>query len=121
MNININDNNGFLHSVVSQCSCILLLWILSASSVAQQPNSEKGESDQGKPEGDVLYLKSRIYGDKEQPLVSYFIPWKGTQSPDSLSWQLERKNDDTLNLVDRDIMLRSINIYTEMQLEIKDQ
>ena len=68
-------------------------------------------------EADLIQLESTFVGDKEQPSVSYFIPWKGTGSADGLRWQIERKNDDTLNLVDRDIMLRSINIYNEMELE----
>ena len=68
-------------------------------------------------EADLIQLESTFVGDKEQPSVSYFIPWKGTGSADGLRWQIERKNDDTLNLVDRDIMLRSINIYNEMGLE----
>jgi len=64
-----------------------------------------------------IRLESTFIGDKEQPSVSYFIPWKGTESPDKLRWKIERKNDDTLNVVDRDIMLRSMTIYNEMQLE----
>lgn len=68
-------------------------------------------------EEDLIRLESRFIGDKEQPSVTYFVPWQGTDSPDDLKWKIERKNDDTLNLVDRDIMLRSMNIYNEMSLE----
>lgn len=81
--------------------------------------SQTGESDTSiaKAEEELIRLESTFVGDKEQPTVTYFVPWKGTDSPDDLKWKIERKNDDTLNLVDRDIMLRSMNIYNEMSLE----
>lgn len=62
-------------------------------------------------------LESYIVGDKEQPAVSYFVPWQGTSAPDKLHWNIEDKNDKTLDLVDRDVMLRSIDIYDQMNLE----
>lgn len=65
----------------------------------------------------VIELESYIVGDKEQPAVSYFVPWKGTSAPDKLHWNIEDKNDQTLNLVDREVMLRSIDIYNELKLE----
>lgn len=67
----------------------------------------------------VIELESYIVGDKEQPAVSYFVPWQGTSTPDKLHWNIEDKNDKTLNLVDRDVMIRSIEIYDEMDLEAK--
>lgn len=81
--------------------------------------SQAGEGDDSvaKAEEDLIRLESTFVGDKEQPTVTYFVPWQGTDSPDDLKWKIERKNDDTLNLVDRDIMLRSMNIYNEMSLE----
>jgi hypothetical protein len=84
---------------------------------SQEPSAQKAESDQAPAESALIQLESTFIGDKEQPSVSYFIPWKGTDSPDGLKWNIERKNDDTLNIVDRDIMLRSMNIYNEMNLE----
>lgn len=71
----------------------------------------------GEEEEAPIKLESTFIGDKEQPAVSYFIPWKGTASPDKLRWDIEREHDNTLELIDRDIMLRSMNIYDEMQLE----
>lgn len=62
-------------------------------------------------------LESTFVGDKEQPAVSYFIPWKGTSTPDKLQWNLDVKYDSTLDLVDRDVVRRSMNIYDEMNLE----
>lgn len=65
----------------------------------------------------LIELESYIVGDKEQPAVSYFVPWQGTGTPDKLHWNIEDKNDKTLDLVDRDVMMRSIDIYNEMGLE----
>ncbi len=65
----------------------------------------------------TLFLESTLVGDKEQPTVSYFIPWKGTGTPDNLHWNLEQKNDKTLDLIDRDIMVRSMSIYNELNME----
>ncbi|MFT6388562.1 MAG: hypothetical protein ACJAUP_001945 [Cellvibrionaceae bacterium] len=95
----------------------LALYLSSVLAVAQtQPAGSEGNSVVAAEE-DLIRLESRFIGDKEQPSVTYFVPWKGTDSPDDLKWKIERKNDDTLNLVDRDIMLRSMNIYNEMSLE----
>lgn len=64
-----------------------------------------------------IRLQSTFTGDKEQPAVSYFIPWQGTRTPDKLQWNIENKHDGTLQPIDRDVMQRSINIYDEMNLE----
>ena len=66
---------------------------------------------------DSLYLESTFIGDKEQPTVSYFIPWKNTGTPDKLNWNLEEKYDESLELIDRDIMVRSMSIYNELDME----
>lgn len=92
-------------------------WI-SLSALAQTDAASNSNGDSvAEAEADLIRLESRFIGDKEQPSVSYFVPWKGTDSPDDLKWKIERKNDDTLNIVDRDIMLRSMNIYNEMGME----
>lgn len=62
-------------------------------------------------------LESIFTGDKEQPAVSYFIPWQGTRTPDKLQWNIENKHDGTLQPIDRDVMKRSMNIYNDMKLE----
>lgn len=67
-----------------------------------------------------IRLESTFTGDKEQPAVSYFIPWQGTSAPDKLQWEIQQKHDATLQLIDRDVMLRSINIYNDMDLEKPD-
>ena len=95
----------------------VLLWLIFIPlSLAEDSENKKDEE----PEA-VIRLQSNIIGDKEQPSVSYFIPWKGTDSPDELRWQAEQKNDDTLGIVDRNIMLRSMNIYKGMNFERGDK
>ena len=62
-------------------------------------------------------LESRIVGDKEQPAVSYFVPWQDVGTPDKLQWNIDRKHDNTLDLLDRDVMLRSMTVYSQMNME----
>ncbi len=78
---------------------------------------DKTEEEMPPRSQDSLYLESTIVGDKEQPTVSYFIPWKGTGTPDKLHWNIEQKNDKTLELIDRDVMVRSMSIYNELDME----
>lgn len=76
------------------------------------------EAQQDTPsEKPSIRLQSIFTGDKEQPAVSYFMPWQGTRTPDKLQWNIENKYDSTLQPIDRDVMQRSINIYQEMNLE----
>ncbi len=70
-------------------------------------------------DADVV-LESLLTGDKEQPAISYFIPWQGTSTPDKLQWDMQQKHDATLQLIDRDVMVRSINIYEDMNMENTD-
>lgn len=69
----------------------------------------------------VITLESTITGDKEQPAVSYFIPWKAIGTPDKLQWNMDDKHDDTLKMVDRDVMLRSMRVYKQMNIENSKQ
>ncbi len=64
-----------------------------------------------------IKLESNFIGDKEQPLVSYFIPWNEIGTPDKLRWNIDSKNDKTLALVDRKVLLRSSGMYDGMKLE----
>jgi hypothetical protein len=100
-------------------ACLLLLALtpVALSENTDEDKSIETEKDVAAKKEDLIRLESTFIGDKEQPAVSYFIPWKGTGSPDKLQWKIERKIDDTLSLVDRDIMLRSMTIYNQMRLE----
>ena len=68
-------------------------------------------------EDQLIKLESTITGDKEQPAVSYFIPWQDVGTPDKLQWNIDKKHDNTLDLLDRDVMLRSMQVYEQMNLE----
>lgn len=64
-----------------------------------------------------IELESTIVGDKEQPAVSYFVPWQDVGTPEKLQWNIDRKHDNTLDLLDRDVMLRSMTVYSQMNME----
>ncbi|WP_430461331.1 hypothetical protein ACQUQU_00680 [Thalassolituus sp. LLYu03] len=64
-----------------------------------------------------IRLESKIVGDKEQPSVSYFVPWQDASGTDRLYQNVEDRYDDSLEAIDRDVMLRSMRIYDEMNLE----
>lgn len=90
------------------------------ASKAQQISNSSGNNasnNSATGEADTVRLQSVFVGDKEQPAISYFIPWQGIGTPDKLYWNVEQKHDNALDLVDRDIMLRSMHFYNEMNLE----
>lgn len=64
-----------------------------------------------------IKLESHIVGDKEQPAVSYFVPWQEPGGAEKLYQNVEERYDSSLEAVDRDVMLRSMRIYDEMNLE----
>lgn len=90
-----------------------LTFIASLATAAEKAEKQE-KSEQVDP---TILLESTFVGDKEQPAVSYFIPWKGNEAPDKLQWNLEPKHDQTLQLIDRDVVLNSMTIYNEMNLE----
>jgi len=96
----------------------LLLITSSSASWAQESSSKKQNSDSAatKEKGPIK-LQSNFIGDKEQPLVSYFIPWKEIGTPDKLQWEIDSKHDNTLSLVDRKVILRLSSMYQTMELE----
>ena len=64
-----------------------------------------------------IKLESQFIGDKEQPAVSYFMSWQGPGSTENLYRKEEDKCEKSIDTVDRDVMLRSMRIYDEMNLE----
>lgn len=68
-------------------------------------------------EGVTLELESTLVGDKEQPTVSYFIPWQGTDGPDDLRWSLDGHFDNSLEIINRDVLIRSHEIYEQLGME----
>ncbi|WP_027330987.1 hypothetical protein [Marinimicrobium agarilyticum] len=89
---------------------VLLAGALPIATTAQ-------ENPDTPPENPAIRLQSTFIGDKEQPAVSYFVPWQGTSTPDKLQWSMENKHDATLEAVDRKVLHRTVTIYQEMQLE----
>ena len=68
-----------------------------------------------------IKLESHFVGDKEQPAVSYFMPWQGpSSSAEGLEQNQEDKYEKSIDTVDRDVMLRSMRIYDELDLEGKN-
>lgn len=60
-----------------------------------------------------IKLESSFVGDKEQPAVSYFVPWKGPGGADKLYQKQEDKYEKSIDSVDREVMLRSMRIITK--------
>ena len=79
----------------------LLAVVASSTSLAEEP----------------IKLQSNFVGDKEQPAVSYFVPWQGPGGNDKLYRKEEDKYEKSIDAVDRDVMLRSMRIYNEFNLE----
>ncbi len=67
-----------------------------------------------------IKLQSHFVGDKEKPTVSYFMSWQGPGSNEKLYQNQDDKYEKTIDSVDRDVMLRSMRIYDEMNLEGRD-
>lgn len=108
----------------SKTLILLVTFSLSLVATADDEDTNKSKENSAKKELSqaeaAIKLESVFVGDKEQPAISYFIPWQGVGAPDKLNWNVEEKHDKVLDLVDRDIMLRSIHFYEEMQLEALD-
>lgn len=95
---------------------LLLLLAVAVPALGAEDKAKAAAKKQVAKEGPIR-LESVFVGDKEQPAVSYFIPWQGVGAPDKLHWNMERKHDDELQMVDREVMLRSIQLYNDMKLE----
>ncbi len=78
-----------------------ILMLMSSSAMSEEP----------------IKLESHFVGDKEQPAVSYFMSWQGPGSNEKLYRNEEDKYEKSIDAVDRDVMLRSMRIYDEMNLE----
>ena len=62
-------------------------------------------------------LESTFVGDREQPAVSYITPWKPPEGPDKLYRPIKSISANILDPVDRDILARNIQYYSELSLE----
>jgi len=95
----------------------VFLLLVASVSVAGEKTDQDSKSKSKQDSDSEIVLQSTFVGDKEQPAVSYFVPWKGSASPDKLRWNREPKNDQALEIVDREVMVNSMTIYNEMDLE----
>lgn len=97
--------------------CLSLILIANLAIANEKANKESNVKNKAQEEDAEILLQSTFVGDKEQPAVSYFVPWKGSESPDKLRWNREPKKDQALDIVDREVMVNSMTIYAEMDLE----
>lgn len=97
--------------------CLCLVLIANLTFADDKTDDKNNSTNKTKVDDSEILLQSTFVGDKEQPAVSYFVPWKGSASPDKLRWNRESKNDQALDIVDREVMVNSMTIYDEMDLE----
>ncbi|SDW06853.1 hypothetical protein [Marinobacter mobilis] len=62
-------------------------------------------------------LESTFVGDREQPSVSYFIPWKPPEGPGKLYRSITSVSGKVFDVVDRDVHARTMQFYDELSLE----
>lgn len=90
----------------STLTCALVLASLALSPLAQ------GQ--------DNIDLESTFVGDKEQPSVSYFIPWKPPEGPEKLYRSISSVAGKVFEVVDRDVHSRTMRFYDELSLEVPE-
>jgi hypothetical protein len=73
--------------------------------------------DTGLVAQEQIDLESTFVGDREQPAVSYITPWKPPEGPDKLYRPIKSISSNILDPVDRDILARNIQYYSELSLE----
>ncbi len=71
------------------------------------------------PASEPIRLESTIVGDKEQPSISYFVPWQAVSAPGKLDRGIENGYDRSLSTIDREVLMRTKGIYEQMKLETK--
>ena len=62
-------------------------------------------------------LESTFVGDREQPSVSYITPWKPPEGPDKLYRPIRSIAVNVLDPVDREVLARNVQYYSELSLE----
>jgi len=82
----------------------VVLFIFSAGCLAQS-------------KGQGVDLESTFVGDKEQPAVSFFVPWEPPKGPDDLYRPIKSISGNVLQPVDRDVLANKIQFYNELSLE----
>jgi hypothetical protein len=69
----------------------------------------------------TIYLESTFIGDNEQTTTTHIKSWESSPSPDYLRWEPDHKlHDDTLDVIDRDVLQRTTEIYDGLNMEKAD-
>lgn len=97
-----SKDTGQMRTVSHKTSSVLAIWLLLPTHAGAQGNID---------------LESTFIGDKEQPSVSYFIPWKPPEGPDKLYRPIESISSNVLDPVDREVLARNIRFYNELSLD----
>jgi hypothetical protein len=66
---------------------------------------------------ELIDLESTFVGDREQPSVSYIIPWKPPEGPDGLYRPIRSISANALDPLDREVLARNVRFYNELSLE----
>ena len=66
---------------------------------------------------ELIDLESTFVGDREQPSVSYIIPWKPPEGPDGLYRPIKSISANALDPLDREVLARNVRFYNELSLE----
>ena len=66
---------------------------------------------------ELIDLESTFVGDREQPSVSYIIPWKPPEGPDGLYRPIKSISGNALDPLDREVLARNVRFYNELSLE----
>ena len=67
----------------------------------------------------AIDLQSTFVGDKEQPGVSYIMPWKPPEGPEGLYRPIDSISNNVLDPLERDLLIHSVHYYEQMALEQK--
>ena len=73
------------------------LWLMFLSLPMSALAEGSGKSSKTNDQGEVLKLQSIFVGDREQPSVSYFIPWGEVAESRGFQWRVDRGNRSILN------------------------
>ena len=66
---------------------------------------------------ELIDLESTFVGDREQPSVSYILPWKPPEGPDGLYRPIKSISGNALDPLDREVLARNVRFYNELSLE----
>lgn len=89
---------------LSKISCVSLCALVSSQAISVEKTIE---------------LQSTFIGDREQPGVSYIMPWKPPEGPEGLYRPIDSISNNVLDPLERDLLIHSVHYYEQMALEQK--